>query len=187
MYHREKERNRRRNESVNLISRALSEPSTATSTSNTTAGNRDFPAYTNTAIALNPLYNSSLDILNASKDLVADYNEIERIITHAVEEGAELDEAEDWRRELQEAERLIGLGKKKALRDVKRVLGAEVEDGDMMDVYSEGADGIRNDTDDHDNKIFSYEVNYELQKALRYAERGVKRMTKCLPRDDIGP
>lgn len=169
---------------MNLISRALSAPSSATHTPKGGAGGEDFPAYANTAIALNTFYKSSLDVLNASKDLVADYDEIERTIADAAMKGAEQDEAEDWKRELQKAQRLIGLGKRKALRDVKKVLGADVEDEDMPDAGH--VDGGKIGNGNHGNNLFDYEVNCELQRALRYAERGVKRMAKCLPRDEIG-
>jgi hypothetical protein len=65
------------------------------------------------------------------------------------------------------------MGARVALRNVKKVLGADAEggtdeDGDV-DMEGEGK---------------TVELNYELQKSLRYAERGIKRMVKGLPVDE---
>jgi hypothetical protein len=62
------------------------------------------------------------------------------------------------------------------LRNVKKVLGADVEDFVMGEADEDG------DVDMEGGE--EVELNFELQKTLRYAERGVKRMVKGLPVDD---
>lgn len=80
---------------------------------------------------------------------------------------------ETWTRDMEETERLLKLGHRTALRNVKQVLGAE--DG-------EGEDGDMEEAEDKNHA----ELNYELLKSLRYAERGVKRMVKGIPKDETG-
>jgi len=82
--------------------------------------------------------------------------------------------ADTWKQDIEDTDKQLKKGARVALRNVKKVLGADVEDSMMTD-----EDG---DVDmERGEKV---ELNYGLQKSLRYAERGVKRMVKGLPMDD---
>lgn len=82
--------------------------------------------------------------------------------------------ADTWKQDIEDTDKQLKKGARVALRNVKKVLGADVEDSAMMDedddVDMEGGEKVQ--------------LNYELQKSLRYAERGVKRMVKGLPMSD---
>ena len=82
--------------------------------------------------------------------------------------------ADTWKQDIEDTDKQLKKGARVALRNVKKVLGADVEHSLMTDedgdVDMEGGEKV--------------ELNYELQKSLRYAERGVKRMVKGLPMSD---
>jgi transcription initiation factor IIE alpha subunit len=82
--------------------------------------------------------------------------------------------ADIWKQEVEDTDKQLKRGARVALRNVKKVLGADVEDTRMTD--EEG------DVDMEAGE--KAELNYELHKSLRYAERGVKRMVKGLPSGD---
>ena len=70
--------------------------------------------------------------------------------------------------------RLLRVGAETAIRNVKKVLGADVGDEET-------------EAEDESARLQGLEkmvLNYELQKSLQYAERGVKKMVKCLPQDE---
>ena len=73
-----------------------------------------------------------------------------------------------WAKDVEETEQKLMLGHEVALRKVKKVLG--VDGGEQGSEAVEGGDD---------------ESDYQLQKCLKYAERGVKRMVKGLPKDDM--
>lgn len=110
--------------------------------------------------------------------MISEYNKLEKIIEEAGQSvGQPL--ADTWREDVEKTEKLLRYGRRKALRDVKRVLGADAEeeknDGPQNEEGAEvmeGAEGFMN-----------YELKYDLQKSLQYAERGVKRMVKSIPLD----
>jgi hypothetical protein len=79
---------------------------------------------------------------------------------------------ETWKQEIEETDRQLKMGARVALRNVKKVIGVEVEAGEDQDgdVNMEGSEKM--------------ELNYGLRESLRYAERGVKRMVKTLPMDE---
>lgn len=83
--------------------------------------------------------------------------------------------AETWHQDLQSTQQKLEMGARVALRNVKKVLGADVEE-DERDAVGNGDEEMQDVDDDR--------LNYELQKSLRYAERGVKRMVKGLPGDE---
>jgi hypothetical protein len=85
--------------------------------------------------------------------------------------------ADTWKQDVEETDRQLKMGARVALRNVKKVLGADVE-GDGLGRTDEDGDV---DMEGEGEKV---ELNYELQKSLRYAERGVKRMVKGLPMDE---
>lgn len=128
-----------------------------------------------TRIAGNAVYASVTTILTASSSLVNEYRRLDDMITKLRnEQPATL--ADTWKHDVEDTDRQLRRGARVALRNVKKVLGADVEhvvlgeadeDGD---VEMEGGEEV--------------ELNYELRKSLRYAERGVKRMVKGLPVGD---
>ncbi|KAH7383252.1 hypothetical protein BKA66DRAFT_529825 [Pyrenochaeta sp. MPI-SDFR-AT-0127] len=135
------------------------------------------PTYSGTKIASNAIHASITNVLTASKGLVNEYERLDKMITDLQNEHT-LSMASTWKRDIYQVEEQLKLGARVALTNVKKVLGADVKgdrektasehnSGDMMEVPGMGED----------------ELNYELQKSLRYAERGVKRMTKGLPED----
>lgn len=68
------------------------------------------------------------------------------------------------------------MGARVALRNVKKVLGADVQ-GDDLETAEQDSE-VRVEVSVEPEKM---ELNYDLLKSLRYAERGVKRMVKGLP------
>jgi uncharacterized protein YdcH (DUF465 family) len=113
-----------------------------------------------------------IDVLSSSEALLEEYERLDKMITD-MRDGQEELVAETWHQDLQEAGQKLQMGARVALRHVKKVLGAEVEtDGGIAT-----GDG---DDEMHDIER-GQELNYELEKNLRYAERGVKRMVKGLP------
>jgi hypothetical protein len=85
--------------------------------------------------------------------------------------------ADIWKQDVEDTDRQLKMGARVALRNVKKVLGADVE-GDELRGTDEDGDV------DMEGEGKKAELNYELQKSLRYAERGVKRMVKGLPMDE---
>lgn len=173
---REKAQSRHREDVSDLIAQAFRPPNFSID-----SADDDFPSYPGTAIALNIIYASAEDVLSSSKRLVAEYDRMERMINDATQDGEE-PVMETWKQEVKETERLLEVGRRKALRDVKKVLGADVED-DRMDGI-EGSGRVIEERMDSNEKESSDTLNYELLKSLRYAERGVKRMVKGLPKND---
>jgi hypothetical protein len=131
------------------------------------------PTYVGTKIAENATYTSVTNVLEASENLIKEYERVDNMGKEMRNEDAK-PVAETWNQELAEAERQLNVGARVALRNVKKVLGADME-GEEVD-----GDGDEEMQDAEGEK----ELNYELQKSLRYAERGVKRMVKGLPMDE---
>ncbi|KAF2247804.1 hypothetical protein BU26DRAFT_540758 [Trematosphaeria pertusa] len=160
----EKENSRRRNELACIIFEALQTPNQGT--------RDDVATFPRTAIANNVLFNSAGRVNTACQSLLVEYNTFETMIAEMAGEDKN-PITETWTRDMEETERLLKLGHRTALRNVKQVLGAE--DG-------EGEDGDMEEAEDKNHA----ELNYELLKSLRYAERGVKRMVKGIPKDETG-
>jgi hypothetical protein len=120
----------------------------------------DAPTFTGTNIADNAAYEPLANVLTASEALLDEYERLDKMIADMRDEEAE-PVAEMWQQEIQEAEQKLQLGARVSL-------GAEDADHEEM----------------HDDGEEKQELNYELQKSLRYAERGVKRMVKGLPEDE---
>jgi hypothetical protein len=130
----------------------------------------DVHTFTGTNIAENAAYIPVANALAASEALFNEYERLDKMIVDMRDEQAET-VAQTWQHELQEAEQLLQKGARVALRNVKKVLGTK-EAGDE-----------HGDEEMHEGED-TQELNYELQKSLRYAERGVKRMVKGLPDDE---
>ncbi|KAI4645931.1 hypothetical protein J4E93_005510 [Alternaria ventricosa] len=161
----EKEEERRREELTSTIFEALQTPNRpAKGKPETFAG---------TQIAGNAVYTSVTSVLRASEALVNEYQRLDGMIAKLREEQPDTI-ADTWKQDIEDTDKQLKKGARVALRNVKKVLGADVEDSVTTD-----EDG---DVDmERGEKV---ELNYELQKSLRYAERGVKRMVKGLPMGD---
>ena len=81
--------------------------------------------------------------------------------------------ADTWKRDVEATDRQLRMGSRVATRNVKRILGADIEDGEQESCAQDG--------DVNMGGVKPVELSFELQKSLRYAERGVKRMVKGLP------
>lgn len=158
---------RRRNEIAATIFDALKSPKGS--------AQNDVTTFAGTRIATNAAYKPVTEVLAASEALLHRYAELENKITGMADEQAE-PRADAWHQELQEAEQKLQLGARVALRNVKKVLGAVVDDsGKDEDLKQHAVQEAEED---------EQKLNYELQKSLCYAERGVRRMVKGLPEDD---
>jgi hypothetical protein len=155
---------RRRNEMASLIRDALMTPSRPVP--------GEIPTYTGTKIARNATYVAVADDLAASEGLIREYERLDNLSKDMQNEGPK-PMIETWNQELAETERQLNMGARVALRNVKKVLGVEVEDDGR---YEDGDENMRDAEGEQ-------ELNYELQKSLKYAERGVKRMVKGLSGD----
>jgi hypothetical protein len=154
---------RRRNEIAFTIINALKTPNRPMQ------GN--VPRFTGTKIAENAAYVPVANVLAAAEGLLNEYERLDKMIVDMRDEQGD-PVAETWHRELQTAEQQLQMGARVALKNVKKVLGAEE------------ASDRHGDQDMDEDEDRGQELNYELQKSLRYAERGVKRMVKGLPDDE---
>jgi hypothetical protein len=130
-------------------------------------------SYPGTTISRSATYGSVNEVIKSSEDLLNEYDRMEKRI-EGFRNGDEQPIADSWQQEAQDMERRLELGRRKAIRDVKKTLGAEREgEKGPADGAEEDVDGNEDDT-----------LDYELLKTLRYTERGVKRMVKSLPKED---
>lgn len=165
----EEETTRRRNEITSTILNALKTPNRPVQGETLT--------FTGTKIAENAAYIPVANILATSESLIKEYDRLDTMITDMRGEEAEL-AAETWQQEIHEAERQLKMGARVALRNVKKVLGVDME--------NEGKGATDGDGDEEMEDVDAGKgLNYELQRSLRYAERGVKRMVKGLPDDEV--
>lgn len=90
----------------------------------------------------------------------------------------------EWQRELDRTKGLLELGKMEALKKLEEMIG---------DVHSATHQGETKSTEDEPERgseetflpsLDEYDAG--IQKTLRYAERGIKRLTKGLPDDKPG-
>ena len=107
--------------------------------------------------------------MTASERLIEQYTQLDKTVAEMRGEQA-VPLAETIHGDLQKANRTLQMGARVALRKVKKVLGVETGDGD--DDEDEDMDG--------DTLVEETELEYELQRSLRYAERGIRRMVKGL-------
>jgi hypothetical protein len=164
-HHRQKEEKCRRDKLANTFLQALQTPNRPVET----------PSFAGTHIAGNAVYISVTSMLSASEGLVKEYQRLDGMIASLRDEQPD-PIADTWKQDVEETDKQLKMGARVALRNVKKVLGADVEggmdeDGDVdMTLEEKGKD---------------VELSFELQKSLRYAERGVKRMVKGLPVDEM--
>jgi hypothetical protein len=170
--HRRAEHARRRESISALIEKAF-RPSCYDDTTNA-----DFESYPGTSIATNIIYQSAADVFKSSKEMVQAYNDMEKKIADVREKENDSAVAKDWERDIKDIQRKLELGRRTALRQVKKVLGAKVAAGCVGENVDE--------EDMNDVEVGEEEqVDDGLYMALRYVERGVKRMAKALPRDEM--
>jgi hypothetical protein len=117
-------------------------------------------------------------LLSASEGLVKEYQRLDGMIANLRDEQSD-PIADTWKQDVEETDRQLKMGARVALRNVKKVLGADVE-GDGLGGTDEDGD-VDVDMEGEGKKV---KLDYELQRSLRYAERGVKRMVKGLPMDE---
>jgi hypothetical protein len=155
---------RRQNEVSAVIAEALTNTNTASS---------ETAVFANTKIAGNDIYHSVVRVDAACRSMVSEYDNLEAKIGELVGDNKNT-VTEKWVQDIERTERLLKLGHKTAVRHVKRVLGAEAHDNETL----------RDETDGQERGIgVREELNMELLQGLRYAERGVKRMVKGLPKE----
>ncbi|ORY03863.1 hypothetical protein BCR34DRAFT_66570 [Clohesyomyces aquaticus] len=130
-----------------------------------------------TAIASNPIFESARELLKASGDLINEFDTMVEKEAQAMPQH-ETQLSEVWQQDVMNTEKRLELGYRVALRNVKKVLWAE----EGKHEKSRGDENGDTDAEDVDGRL-RVPLNYELQKALGYAERGVKRMVKTLPKD----
>ncbi|KAF2800161.1 hypothetical protein K505DRAFT_413173 [Melanomma pulvis-pyrius CBS 109.77] len=171
---RENERERRREDISDIITSAF----TPTASSNDPI-NQAYAAYPGTTIALNPLFASVADMINTSHGLVAEYDRLETMVTETAQDNESRQPITDkYQEEVKEMEKLLKVGHRNALRNVKKVMRANHED-----VEVNGTKEVEGEVDEY-GETMEMQLNYELETALRYVERGIRRMTKGLPRNN---
>jgi hypothetical protein len=152
---------RRHNELLSAVLSALKSPNRPVQ------GNT--PTYPNTKIANNLAYTSVANVTAASERLIVQYVRLDKTIADMRGEQA-VPLAETIHGDLQEADRTLRMAARVAVRKVRKVLG--IETGEADDDEDEDMEG--------DTLIEETEMEHELQRSLRYAERGVRRMVKGL-------
>jgi uncharacterized protein YbcI len=157
---------RRRNELTKAILNALQTP-------NYPVQGRP-PTLDDTEIARNAVFKSIAGILTASEHLVGEYDRLDKMIVGMRDAEPEAI-AEAWTEDAEKTARLLKIGAESAIKNVKKVLGADVEVDDMKDLGKE---------DKRMKAVEKMELNYKLHTSLQYAERGVKWMAKGLSIDE---
>jgi hypothetical protein len=160
---------RRRNEIIAAILDVLQTPNRPVRSGAARA------TFAGTTIAENAAYIPVAEVLTASDGLSKEYERLDSVITDIGKEHTE-PVVETWQQELQDTERHLQMGARVALRNVKKVLGADMDHGRDAD-----KDEVEQEEITWEVK---HELNYELHKSLRYAERGVKRIVKGLPHEE---
>ncbi|PVH94299.1 hypothetical protein DM02DRAFT_676276 [Periconia macrospinosa] len=124
----------------------------------------------NVYFAANSLHMSLSTISESCQSLLFKYNSLENLITQMANE-LDTSVTEAWATDVAETEKLLGLGHKQAVRGMKRALGM-------------GAGGTGEEIPRIEGFQKEEKHGFELQKSLRCAERGVRRMVKGLPRSE---
>lgn len=147
---------RRQDELLALITGALTKPNRLTRCEPST--------YPNTTIATNAIFDSVNKVEAACATLTKEYAAFDELMeTMAADERSAV-LMKEWTRDIAETERRLRLGHRTAIRNVKKVLGAELDESEEEGQSEEG-------------------LNMQLLQGLQYVERGVKRMVKGVPVD----
>lgn len=131
------------------------------------------PTLSDTKIVRNAVFKSVAHVLTVSEHLVGEYDRLEKVIAgmrDAEPEGI----AEAWTEDVEKTARLLRVGAETAVKNVKKVLGADVEADDAKDNRGEN---------EETSTVQEMELNYELKKSLYSADRGVRKMVQSLPQD----
>jgi hypothetical protein len=119
------------------------------------------------------MYRTAKKVHLASENLVSMYTKHDAMLAEMAAEGqGQL--SEKWTQDVAETERKLRLGYKVATRNLRKVLGAHVEREDEDEDEEMDGEGME-----------VGELNYEILRGLGYAERGVKRMVKGLPLEEL--
>ena len=157
--YREKERTRRQNELSDMIMKALVPPSSGNASSSAS-----FPG---TRIAKNIEFASAAEVIKTSKGLIAEYDRIDGMVRDWVEESAS-PAPDDLEADVKAMKQLIDLGHSNATRKVKKLMNVKgTDEGGKEEEENVDEDGTM--------------LDYGLERTLRYAERGVKRIVKGIP------
>ncbi|KAL6708974.1 hypothetical protein ACN47E_002101 [Coniothyrium glycines] len=135
-------------------------------------------SFAGTKITGNTVYTSITSVVASSEDLIKEYRRLDGMIAEMRPENPGAIAAE-WSAEIKQADGQLKLGARVALRNVKKVLGAEVENDDVAVTDAEDDVDMVDSEDTEKNRL-----NFDLYTSLRYAERGVTRMAKGLPSDE---
>ncbi|KAF2739679.1 hypothetical protein EJ04DRAFT_559597 [Polyplosphaeria fusca] len=126
-----------------------------------------------TLIARSVHFPPACAIQDASNELLAQYKRVNNL-AETTSPHSHHRIIERWQQGVKDTERLFGVGQRTAVRRVSKVLGID----DAMTRNEEPEEGIEMLED-----LYKLMPNSELQKSLQYAERGVKRMVKGLPKE----
>lgn len=129
--------------------------------------------FSESKIARNAVFASGATVIRVSKALVDEYVRLDKMIVDMREDVPE-GVADGWTEEVETTARLLKIGADTAIRNVKKVLGADVEEGDI-DGPTLVEDGEVMEA------LEQMDLSYELHKSLQFVERGVKKMVKGLP------
>ncbi|KAK7182726.1 hypothetical protein PSPO01_11307 [Paraphaeosphaeria sporulosa] len=155
----------RQSEMSAVIAKALTKPNKTTS--------REPMTFETTRIACNSIYHSALRVDAARRSMLFEYAGLEATI--AKMGGDHMNTVtEKWVQDIGREDRLLRLGHKTAVKRVKKVLGAKAQGQETLVEETEGEEkgiGVQD------------ELNMELLQGLKYAERGIKRMVKGVPKD----
>ncbi|KAF2020902.1 hypothetical protein BU24DRAFT_487426 [Aaosphaeria arxii CBS 175.79] len=167
-----------RNENFkNLIMQALAEPPPLTGKGSNTVN------YPGTSITMNKHGITAHKVLNDSARLVKEYERLEKMVTRFSESDDNTSSMKDREQEMENIRGTLEMGRRVALRNVKKVLaGTPHQDTDQDDADTKGE--CANQTG---GLMLGKEVplDYTLANALQYAERGVKRMAKGLSQEEM--
>ena len=86
--------------------------------------------------------------------------------------------AEGWADDVGKTARLLKMGAGTAIRNVKKVLEADVGDDGVEGAGEQGEEGEKMGT------VEDMELNYGLRESLQFAESGVRNMVKNVPYDE---
>jgi hypothetical protein len=133
------------------------------------------PKLGDSKIAQNCIYTSVAGVLRGSASLIDEYDRLDKIST-SMHDGAQTEISETWKKEIEQTSENLKKGARTALRRVQKVLGAEVQGAPVA------TSAVDTDVDEDMDEV---ELNYDLQKRLKYVERGLKRMVKGLDEEDL--
>lgn len=167
----EKEGSRRHSELASLIASALQAPGHPHP--------NETPTFPGTTIATNTAYPPVGEAITASENLLKEYARLDDMIKGMRKEQMQ-PLGETWNQDIEEADGKLRMGARVALRRVGKVLGIDKMEEDGDEIMGE-EDGVVVTSRE---EVEMGEKSYELQKSLRYAERGVRRMVKGLKEEE---